>query len=70
MAVFFLSVLYYGLNLICAGYVLGFLIDNHDFPKAVKVLMVILSPIVAPLILGFSLGMIILAKVKKETNRE
>ena len=66
----FLLVLFYGLSLICVGYVLGFLIDNDEFPNAVKVLMVIFSPIIAPLLFGAALGMIILAKVKKETNRE
>ena len=66
----FLLVLFYGLSLIYVGYVLGFLIDNDEFPNVVKVLMVIFSPIIAPLLFGATLGMIILAKVKKETNRE
>lgn len=63
----FLSVFY---GLICAGYVVGFLIDNDDFSNAGKVLMAILSPIVAPLLFGAGLGMIISTKIKKETNRE
>lgn len=63
----FLSVFY---ALICLGYVLGFLIDNDDFPNGVKVLMAIFSSIIAPLLFGAGLGIIILAKVKKETNRE
>lgn len=63
----FLSVFYV---LICLGFVVGTLIDNDDIPNTVKVLMAIFSSIVAPLLLGLALGMIILAKVKKETNRE
>ena len=63
----FLSVFY---GLICGGYVLSFLIDNDNIPNAVKVLMAIFSSIVAPLLFGAGLGMIMLAKVKKETNRE
>lgn len=63
----FLSVFYV---LICLGYVLGFLTDNDDFPNGVKILMAIFSAFIAPLLLGATLGMIILAKVKKETNRE
>lgn len=63
----FLSVLY---GLICGGYVLGFLNDNDNIPNAVKVLMAIFSSIVAPVLFGAALAMIILAKVKKETNRE
>lgn len=63
----FLSVFYV---LICGGYVLGFIIENDDFSNGVKVLMAIFSPIIAPLLFGAALGMIILAKVKKETNRE
>lgn len=63
----FLSVFY---GLICGGYVLGFLIDNDNIPNAVKVLMAIFSSIVAPVLFGAALAMIILAKVKKETNRE
>lgn len=62
----FLSVFY---GLICVGYVIGFLIDNDDFSNGVKVLMAIFSPIIAPLLFGAALGMIILTKVKKETNR-
>lgn len=64
----FLAAVFYGL--ICGGYVLGFLIDNDDFSNEVKVLMAIFSPVVAPLLFGIGMGMIILAKVKKETNRE
>jgi membrane protein DedA with SNARE-associated domain len=56
--------------LICLGYVLGFLNDNDDIPNAVKVLMTIFSSIVAPVLFGAGMAMIILAKVKKETNRE
>lgn len=63
----FLSVFY---GLICGGYVLGFLNDNDNIPNAVKVLMAIFSSIVAPVLFGAALAMIILAKVKKETNRE
>jgi cytochrome bd-type quinol oxidase subunit 2 len=63
----FLSVLY---GLICGGYVISFLIDNDDFSNGVKVLMAIFSPIIAPLLFGVALGMLMLAKVKKETNRE
>lgn len=63
----FLSVFY---GLICGGYVIGFLIDNDDLPNAVKVLMAIFSSIVAPVLFGAGMAMIILAKVKKETNRE
>ena len=55
--------------LICFGFVLGTLIDNDDIPNAVKVLMTIFSFIVAPLLLGVSFGMIILTKLRKETNR-
>lgn len=63
----FLSVFY---GLICVGYVIGFLIENDDFSDGVKVLMAIFSPVVAPLLFGVALGMLMLAKVKKETNRE
>lgn len=56
--------------LICLGFVIGTLIDNDDFSNGIKVLMAIFSPVVAPLLLGAGLGMIMLAKVKKETNRE
>ena len=63
----FLSVFY---GLICGGYVLGFLIDNDDFSNGVKVLMAIFSPIVAPLLFGAGFGMLMLAKIKKDTNRE
>lgn len=55
--------------LICFGFVLGTLIDNDDIPNAVKVLMTIFSFIVAPLLLGAAFGMIMLAKVRKKTNR-
>lgn len=57
-------------SLICVGYVLGFLINNDECPNIVKVLMAIFSPFIAPLLFGAALGMIIVAKVKKETNRE
>lgn len=56
--------------LICLGFVIGTLIDNDDFSNGIKVLMAIFSPVVAPLLLGAGLGMIMLTKVKKETNRE
>lgn len=56
--------------LICLGCVLGFLTDNDDFPNGVKFLMAIFSSIFAPLLFGAALGIIILAKLKKETNRE
>lgn len=69
MVGFFLSVLFYGLSLMYGGYFLGFLFDNDDIPNATKVLITIFLPIIAPLLLCVRLGMIILAKVKKETNR-
>ena len=56
--------------LICIGFVIGILIDNNNFSNIVKIIMVIFSPIFAPLLLGIELEMIIIAKVKKETNRE
>ena len=67
MAYFFLVSFYI---LICMGFVVGTLTDNDDCPNIVKVLIAILSPIFAPLFLGAGLGMIIIAKIKKETNRE
>jgi hypothetical protein len=66
MAHLFLATIY---GLICGGYVISFLIDNDDFSNGVKVLMAIFSPIIAPLLFGVALGMLMLAKVKKETNR-
>jgi fructose-specific phosphotransferase system IIC component len=62
----FLATIY---GLICAGYVVAFLIENDDIPNAVKVLMAIFSSIVAPLLFGAAFGMIMLDKVKKGTNR-
>lgn len=51
--------------LISLGFVVGTLIDNDDIPNAAKVLMVILSSFLAPLLLGVAFGMIIIAKVRK-----
>lgn len=51
--------------LICLGFVIGTLMDNDDIPNAVKLLMTIFSPIVAPLLLGVVSGMIIITRVRK-----
>ena len=66
MAYLFLALFY----VLCVGFVVGSLIDNDNFSDTIKVLMAIFSPIVALFLLGAELGMIILTKVEKETNRE
>ena len=63
----FLSVFY---GLICVGYMVGLLIDNDDIPSIVRVLMVIFSPILTPFLLAAGSGMMMIAKIKEETNRE
>lgn len=65
--IYLFLVLFY---ILCVGFVIGTLIDNDNFSNTAKVLMAIFSPVVVPFLLGADLGMIILAKVEKETNRE
>lgn len=54
---------------ICLGFVIGYLINNDAISNAVKVLMTIFSPIVAPFILGAGLGVIIFAKAKETVEK-
>lgn len=55
---------------ICLGFVVGYLINNDAISNAVKVLMTIFSPIVAPLILGVGMGVIIFAKAKETIEKQ
>lgn len=56
--------------LICLGFVIGILNDSDESSNIIKFLMALFSPIVAPVLLGVALGLIIVAQVEKQTNRE
>lgn len=55
---------------ICLGFVVGYIFNNDAISNAVKVLMIIFSPIAAPLILGVGLGIIIFAKAKETIEKQ
>lgn len=47
LVVFYTLVFY---TLLSVGFVIGYLIDNGEIPNVVKILMVLFSPVIAPVI--------------------
>lgn len=57
-------------TLISIGFVVGFTMDNYDIPKWVKVILLLISPIVTPLLFGASIGIFWFRSNRPKNNYE
>lgn len=54
----FLAILYI---LICEGFILGLLMDNDEFSRAIKITAILLAIIIAPIFVGIAIERILIA---------